>query len=247
MIKRILVKILGILGYEIRKKTISRKRFDDFLVNLMSIDEVELIESILKKDENVNVIIGAHDFISFDFLSDIVKRNNSKLILFEPRDSSFNSLKKNISNLNLSNCKPYQFCVHPSLKEITIYSVKTESLCKYPTWAEGIASISKDHLLKHVTEEDIEEIKTKCISPDNWHSVLGIGKINFLQIDTEGFDFEILKSVNIPYHNPSVIKVEVANLKELEKIDLVCYLFSFGYDCIFNGEDVIAFKLSEII
>ena len=250
MIKKILKKLISSLGYEIRNKNTIKETIDHFLINLInpiSVTEMDLIEAVIKNKENVSVIVGAHDFTSFDFLSEIVKKYDSKLILFEPRDLSFQSLKTNILNLNLSNCHPYQFFIHPSLKEIVMYSVKTESLCRYPAWAEGIASMSKEHLLKHVAEEDIEEIKTKCISPDNWHSVLGIGKINLLQIDTEGFDFEILKSVNIPYHNPSVIKVEVANLKELEKIDLVCYLSSFGYDCIFNGEDVIAFKLSEII
>jgi FkbM family methyltransferase len=247
MVKRIIQKTLGILGYEIRKKQASQISLDKFLLDLVSVNEIQLIEAALKKKENVSVIVGAHDFVSFDFVSEIANKYDPNFILFEPRGSSFKSLGENILRLNLSNCRAYQLCVHPSVQEITMYSVKNECLSKYPKWAEGIASINKSHLLKHVTAEDIEEIKVECINPDNWHSQLGIGKINLLQIDTEGFDFEILKSVNIPYHNPTIIKIKIANLQTSDKINVASYLHDLGYDCIFNGEDIIAFRLSELL
>ena len=242
MIKNILKKLLRKVGFELKKISI-----ENLVLKLKSIDERELIELALSKKDNINVVVGAHDLISFDFLGEIMKKYNPKTILFEPREESFKSLKNNISQLNLSNSYPYQLLVHPSLSKSVMYSVKTSSLEIYADWASGIASVNKKHLLQHIFEDDIEEITVNCISPDNWHSKLNINEINFLQIDCEGFDFEILKAINIPYHSPAVIKIEIANLRNSEKNELFYYLQDLGYDCIYNGEDIIGFKLDRLL
>ena len=73
-----------------------------------------------------------------------------------------------------------------------LYKVKTNDLNKYDEHIKGISSYSLDHLIKHgvkkkhITKEKIESISiTKLFKKYNFD-------INFLFIDAEGYDADIV-------------------------------------------------------
>ena len=55
-------------------------------------------------------------------------------------------------------------------------------------------------------------------------------KFDFLNIDVEGMDLKVLKSINLIYYEPKLICIEVLNSKQLD--DLKKYLKKFGYTFI---------------
>jgi FkbM family methyltransferase len=55
-------------------------------------------------------------------------------------------------------------------------------------------------------------------------------KFDFLNIDVEGMDLKVLKSINLNYYEPKLICIEVLNSKQLD--DLKKYLKKFGYTFI---------------
>jgi len=69
-------------------------------------------------------------------------------------------------------------------------------------WASGIGSFSKEHILKHrtkrfqIAEEDIKCIKIKAITFNKLIEKYKIEYINKLLIDAEGFDYNIIKSID---------------------------------------------------
>src|SRR5690606_11973153 len=88
--------------------------------------------------------------------------------------------------------------VHSTKKRMKIYKISERKKYKYPDWVKGIASIDINHHKKtHISKEDIEE---ECVCSDNFMNIISksySGKtIDFIQIDTEGYDAEVLKMLN---------------------------------------------------
>ena len=94
-------------------------------------------------------------------------------------------------------------------------------------WATGLSSFNKAILLEKIkdgtilkkakkeginlpkNEEDwIEAIEINSISPSTLISKFGKEKIDLLAIDTEGFDFEIIKMLDLSNISPEVIIFE---------------------------------------
>ncbi|MEM6838167.1 MAG: FkbM family methyltransferase [Cyanobacteria bacterium P01_C01_bin.120] len=200
-----------------------------------------------QKDNDSIVIIGAYDLLSFDCIADMLFGSEKKIFLFEPREKPFNILLSNIEKLNLKNCKCLNLAVHPSLQNLKIYEVEESKVYKYESWISGMASLYKERLLEHAEDSDLKFSQVNCSSPDNWYQDFDIAQISYLQIDTEGFDYEILKSINLAFHTPSVIRLEFVNLGKEDQEYVLQYLTDFGYDLMFNGEDLIAVNLRKLI
>ena len=70
-------------------------------------------------------------------------------------------------------------------------------------WASGIGSFDKQHILNHRTKRfkiensDINEIKIEFITFDKLVEKYSIKSIDKLQIDVEGAEYEILKTINL--------------------------------------------------
>ena len=68
---------------------------------------------------------------------------------------------------------------------------------KLPDYAKGVASFNKNHLLKFkIPDESIIEEDVECISMDSLFRNLEIDRLDLLQIDTEGYDAEIIREID---------------------------------------------------
>ena len=83
------------------------------------------------------------------------------------------------------------------------FFVKEKSIRKLGKhWASGIGSFDKQHILNHrnkrflITDEDIEYIEIEFIDFDKLIEIYQIKSIKNLQIDVEGAEFEILKTID---------------------------------------------------
>ena len=66
---------------------------------------------------------------------------------------------------------------------------------------------------------------------------------DFLQIDTEGFDYEIIKMVDFEKYKPKMINYEEQNLSEKDTIECRRFLRNKGYSLFRHGRDVLAVRL----
>lgn len=67
-----------------------------------------------------------------------------------------------------------------------------------------------------------------------------IARIHILLIDTEGYDYEILKSIEFPSVLPLVIQYEHANLNEKDQLQAIKLLYDNNYKLISYHLDTIA-------
>ena len=145
------------------------------------------------------VVIGAHFGV---WLKDQINSiENEQILLVEPVPYNYNRLKEDFKNN-----KNIQICTNAVFSENKIrkfYYVNENSIPKLGKhWASGIGSFNKNHILEHKTkrfkieDHDIVEIDIEFITFDSLIKKYLIKSIDRLQIDVEGAEYEILKSID---------------------------------------------------
>ena len=145
------------------------------------------------------VVLGAHFGIYLD--QQILSYKKSNIILVEPVPYNINILKKKYSSFrNINICSNV---IYNEDKIDNFYFVKEDSISKLGKhWASGIGSYDKSHILNHkskrfnISESDISEIKIEFITFDSLIRQYQVGSIDKLQIDIEGAEYEVLKSID---------------------------------------------------
>ena len=145
------------------------------------------------------VVIGAHFGVWLN--EKISEYKDKNILLVEPVPYNYKILKENfLDHKNILICTNAIFSEN-KVKEF--FFVKENSITKLGKhWASGIGSFNKQHILDHkskrfnITEDDIEKIEIEFITFDNLVDNYKIASIDNLQIDVEGAEFEILKSIN---------------------------------------------------
>jgi len=190
------------------------------------------------------VQIGANDGIRADDSYAFITRHQLKGIVVEPLKDMFAKLSKNyIAHPQISKINK---AVHSSARQMTLYRVKDNA--SVPDWCHGIASFNKSHLLSGIKKiPDIEryiiEEKVSCISLSELFSGADIHQLSFLQIDTEGYDFEIIKMIDFTRYKPRIIRYECSTLSPEDNQSCIDLLTAQGYYFFDEGNDIIAVLL----
>ena len=197
------------------------------------------------------VVIGAHFGV---WLNDELARfDKENILLVEPVPYNHKKLKERFINSN-----NIQICSNAIFSENKIskfYYVNEKSISKLGKhWASGIGSFNKNHILDHrtkrfkVEEKDIDEIEIEFITFDNLIEKYLIESIDKLQIDVEGAEYEILKSIDYKKININSIQFESKHFdgtfKEGAKLEEIkTKLISEGYKLNqIDNENILAKK-----
>ena len=115
-----------------------------------------------------------------------------------------------------------------------------------PKWTQGLASFDKSVIVKHqVDNHDISDFivedTVKCITFKELLKNNSTDQVDLLQIDTEGYDFEIIKMWDLVEICPALISYESKHITMDKQRELTSYLASHGYKIFANGHDTIAY------
>jgi FkbM family methyltransferase len=191
------------------------------------------------------VKVGANDGLSGDPCGSMLLDNpNWSGILIEPVPSCFEKLKKN-----------YPDTARFTLEQVAIGSVKGKStfyfvsddaiahLPDLPSNFDMLGSLSKQHIVSHfngVLEPFIVGVELDVLSLAEVLSKNGVWHIDLLQIDTEGYDFEVLKSLDFNVIKPKAIYLEHRHLDPSNIEELLALLRNQGYSVLDCGNDYFA-------
>src|SRR5690554_377405 len=227
--------------------------------SVRSLDYHELIDA-LDTDNLKVVVVGANDGKNNDPLYEYLATTERKntVVLIEPQQQLIPFLKENYR------FHPNAHIVNAAIGqegEMTLYGVKKDywgrldvPYAKERGWPDyraptGVASGNKDHvanwLKKHLPEvnanDAIEGFTVSSQSLDSALQSVGVhGPIDVLQIDTEGFDDDVIYSSNLAVNRAKILFFEVAHLNEKRKKELISFLNGLGYRIFHISEDVIA-------
>ena len=145
------------------------------------------------------VVIGAHSGIHIKNL--ISEYYNHKVLLVEPVPYNYQILEKNYRNNE--NIFISRNAIFDEAKKDNFYHVKKDSIKKLGKhWASQIGSFDKNHILNHkskrfdIKDDDIQITEVEFITFQDLVDKYSINSINKLQIDVEGAEYKIMKSID---------------------------------------------------
>lgn len=199
-----------------------------------------------KKNQIFFFQIGANDGIKDDPIHNFVINNKWKGILVEPLPDTFNMLQKNYAEaqdrLTFENV-----AVSNKSGELPFYIVNNSENLNYHFDFTAFSSFSKDVLIKNFKDypeivKNIEEIKIKTTTIHELLIKHSVSHVDLLLIDTEGYDFEILKTIDFNNFRPDLIIFEVSNLNRKDFNKSIEILKKNEYKLYINYIDCIALK-----
>lgn len=219
-------------GFSIKKRIFSSQR---------------VLENNFPKTNSFNFIqVGANDGISFDFLYDFIIERNSEGIVLEPVKEYFDELTQNY--INYPKIVKINKAVHALQKSIVINRISPNAVEKYPDWVKGIASLDVKHHKKNGIEScDIVE---ELVKADNLMNIINQNMVNwnvdYFQVDTEGFDCEVIKMIDFNIIKPKIIKYEFVHLNNQDRNFLELLLKDQGYFIFKEFGDIVGVDLKNI-
>jgi hypothetical protein len=74
----------------------------------------------------------------------------------------------------------------------------------------------------------------------------GLGGVDLLQIDTEGFDLEVLRLFDVGLRRPAIINFEQIHLSGPDREEAVGLLSAHGYDVTMSHWDALGVRMEDV-
>ena len=217
----------------------------------------ELLDEFSRRNKNITFLqVGANDGFFHDPLHKFIKKYGWRGVLLEPQPDVF---KRYLSRLyaNTAGVIPVNAALDHEDGTKPIYRIAFSD----SRWATGLTSFSREAVEEaidsgHVARcaarygetlpddrtQFIREEPIQCISPSTLLRTYGLSKLDWLQIDAEGYDYEIIKMMDIAKTSPRVIVFEDSHLSKQAYVDCSNLLRSNGYEITKIIENTVAMK-----
>lgn len=200
--------------------------------------------------------VGANDGINHDPIHKFVKRDKWKGLLIEPQPDVFRyqlfPLYMRDEGIWMEN-----IAIGEEISLMDMYKISFTR----ERWATGLTSFYKPTLQAKVDSgrvdeiarernlkvpkrraEYIDELKVEVKTFEFLRTKYKIGEVDILQVDVEGFDYEVIKLYDLSKFKPKVVVFESDLLKDLEYAEAENYFVDHGYLIRRLGRDSIAVR-----
>lgn len=185
--------------------------------------------------------IGACSSAIHIFNKNLEEKN---IILIEPNPYAFSDLVKNYTSRHKKTNYIFgNYAVSDKNGSVTFYIPSTNNdYTKLPSWVIGLGSINKDHIHKHIPSLIIDRITVPCFTLNTIIEQTGIESIDYLVIDTEGYDYNILMNIDFSIIKPHTIKFENKHMSAVftrgqKYLDVLDKLYKYGYKLIDEDDE----------
>jgi FkbM family methyltransferase len=184
--------------------------------------------------------IGANDGHNDDPIFNFIKKDKWKGILVEPVPYLFDKLKMNYKEYH-SNLFFENSAIAAQNGKLPFYRLKNIESSGVSKWYEGLGSFRKDVILKHKSAiPDFDDIfledYVNTISFDQLLKKYSVSKLNLIHIDTEGYDYEIIKLIPILKYKIDFIMFEHKHLSKSDYRNCKKMLIKYGYKVLKNSD-----------
>ena len=165
--------------------------------------------------------------------TELIKKNydnTSKVFIVEANQLNIEKLKicySNYKNINIQNIA----ISTKNLDELTFFYAKEDA----PHFQ--VCSSDLNHVKKNYPNSEIEKFSIRSLTINKFFEDNSIYEIDYLSIDLEGLDFDVLMSVDFSKYNIQNISVEYLHLTKYQKKKLINFLIKSGYSYCGFGYD----------
>ena len=212
-----------------------------------------VIDDFAKANDHLFFVqVGGNDGFQNDLICKFVKRYRWQGLTIEPQRKPFSTLQKIYKN---DKVQPINAAVDKETRSRKLYKIAFTDA----RWASGLSSFLKAHLEEKIENGYIEKKAKKtgvtlpkdkaewidfdtidCLTFDDIFEQTKVIRIDLLQIDVEGYDYEILKLFPFDKFSPTIIIFESENLSESDRIECNNWLKAKGYKLRQSGGDTLA-------
>lgn len=197
--------------------------------------EGHIVGRFTPKEGDTVIDIGAH-IGRYTITSSKQVGNAGKVVAIEADPDNFEILKKNISLNNLTNVLPLNYAVFSTRTKIKLYEQSASA--KYNSVMLTRAAKTKNYV--EVNADTLDSILKQN----------GINQINWIKIDVEGAEFEVLKGSNETLSGENVsLFVEIHNIDDPNHYhNIIDFLKRHNYEMTFeqryddSGESHVIFR-----
>jgi FkbM family methyltransferase len=189
------------------------------------------------------VEIGANDGEQHDHLREHIRARQWRGVMVEPVPYVFERLRHNYAGIDrvaLENAAIGER--DGQLPFYHLVDAAPEERAQLPDWYDGIGSFSRDFLVAHGKHmPDIEERIVRAEVPALTYESLcrkhGFDHVDLLVVDTEGYDWELLRHVDFARDRPQLVIYEHFHLSEADLDACEAHLRGLGYQTMQEGFD----------
>lgn len=208
-----------------------------------------ILEALASAQKEVFFIqVGSNDATHGDPLRPFILSRPWSGIMIEPVPYVFERLRANYQGnprLKLENV-----AIAPREGHADFYYL-AQSNEQLPVWYDQLGSFSLQTILKHADViPNLEQrlVKT-AVASTSFEALCAkhrVGVVDLVHIDTEGYDFEIVKLIDFDTHRPKILLYEHRHLSSADRDACRAHLVSRGYACAEDGADTICVRLEAI-
>ncbi len=210
----------------------------------------ELFDGLAKSMDAVRFVqIGSNDAGYGDPLRFHILHNGWRGLMIEPVPFIYQRLLaryRPVSGLQFANV-----AIGESAGSRPFFHLRASNEPSLPPWYDQLGSFDRQHLLKHQQyladlPERIVESTVECQRFDALCAHSGISQFDLLHIDTEGYDWKILQTIDLTRYQPTVILFEHRHLPAAEMQAALLALHGTGYLTHNDLYDTVAVKQSRL-
>lgn len=120
-----------------------------------------------------------------------------------------------------------------------------------PSWYDALASFRREVLLNHA--EYIPDIATRissldvpCLTFESLCKKHAVEKIDIVQIDTEGYDAEVIKLIDLDCYSPILVMFEHLHLDPRDWKECLAHLRRHGFEDISDHMDTVCLRVGSL-
>ena len=213
-----------------------------------------------RKDNFFFIQIGANDGVMSDPINEYVFGYGWQGILIEPIDYYYKQLKKQYEGQ--AGLHFEKLAIGDGRRNIDIFRLNEDIINKNlpdQKWLHGQCSFIRENIENEVRKKLVPKYpeianllinniiveKIYCISFGELLSKYNIQYVDLLQIDTQGFDYHIIKSIDFNIIKPSMINYE-SMFDSSEKLSCEKKLKRYGYTLIQHDLDTFAYLKNAV-
>jgi len=239
--KRALQSRLRKIGIEVRK-------FPSVAFQPVSVFNLAVRLLMEKQGTEISFVqVGANDGVFGDPLRSYITKYPWRGVLVEPQPDVFDRLVRNYEpyadRLILEN-----LAISSDRSELVLYKAPPGE-CGDDVYASSVASSNPSTIARQLKmpENRLVKITTPAVTLDALLAKHGMGYIHILQIDVEGYDWQVLRTLDLYRARPSIIQFESGHLSNADCDSSVRHLTRHGYEIYWGGYQGDALALSGAV
>ena len=187
--------------------------------------------------------VGANDGEHHDHLRPHILSRRWRGIMVEPVPYIFERLRANYAQFDQVTLENAAIADRDgTMPFYYVVDAADDERERLPDWYDGIGSFDRETLLAH--GKAIPDIEKRIVSADvpcmTFESLCHrhqVDQVDLLVIDTEGYDAEILRSIDFQAHQPRLVIYEHFHYDAAQRADCRALVERVGYETLEEGFD----------